>query len=247
MLVFTEGMMPGVGVAENQRNRPHMEDRVVTGVVAGTLLAAVFDGHGGAAVAEHAAGRVLGLVEAALTGGHDGEALGRKVFSGLDLPVDRCGSTATLLWVRDRDLGVAWVGDSRAILVSQGGWRVLAPDHRIERADERERVLAAGAVIDPPYVIDPRTEHGVMMTRALGDRELRRVGITAEPEVVTTRLGPDDVGFVVATDGLWDVVANEEAAEACRSQTPQAAADCLLALVIERQGHDNVTIVVGRL
>jgi serine/threonine protein phosphatase PrpC len=247
MLRAAEGTMAEVGVARAQRYRPYMEDRVVTGVVTGTLLVAVFDGHGGAQVAEHAAARVLALVEAALARGLGREALGREVFLGLDSAVTRCGSTATLLWVRDRDLGVAWAGDSRAILVSQDSWRVLASDHRIDRAEERSRVLAAGAVIDPPYVIDPRTEYGLMVTRALGDRELRRIGITAEPEVVSARLWDDDVGFVVATDGLWDVVANEEAAEACRSQAPQAAADRLLALVVERQGQDNVTVVVGRL
>jgi serine/threonine protein phosphatase PrpC len=247
MLVVAEGTMAELGVARAQCHRPYMEDRVVTGVLADTLLVAVFDGHGGAAVAEHAVARVTALVQAALARGLQGEALGREVFPDLDLAMNGCGSTATLLWVRDRELGAAWVGDSRAVLVSQGGWRVLTPDHRIERSEERRRVLAAGAVIDPPYVVDPLTEHGLMCTRALGDRELRHIGITADPEVVTARLWDDDVGFVVATDGLWDVVANEEAAETCLNQAPQAAADRLLQMVIERQGHDNVTIVVGRL
>ena len=238
--------MAGLGVAQDRRHRQYMEDRVVTGVTAGTLLVAIFDGHGGAAVAERAAGRVLSLVEAALARGVAGEPLAREVFPELDLAMDGCGSTATLLWVRDRDLGAAWVGDSRAILVSRGGWQVLTPDHRIERPEERRRVLAAGAVLDPPYVVDPRTEQGLMVTRALGDWQLRRVGISPEPEVVTARLGADDLGFVVATDGLWDVVTNEEAAQACRGQAPQAAADRLLEAVIQRQGHDNVTVVVGR-
>jgi serine/threonine protein phosphatase PrpC len=247
LLIAGEGRMAELATARDQRHRPHMEDRAVTGVIAGTVLAAVFDGHGGAAVAEHAAARVLELMEAALARGLPDEALARVVFSDLDLAVQGCGSTATLLWVRGGELTVAWAGDSRAILVTRSGWRVLASDHRIERADERRRVLAAGAVLDPPYVIDPRTEHGLMMTRALGDQELRRIGVSAEPEVVTTRLGEDDVGFVVATDGLWDVVANAEAAATCRAETPPAAATRLLHMVIARDGQDNVTIVVGRL
>jgi serine/threonine protein phosphatase PrpC len=247
MLIAGEGRMAELGMARDQRHRPYMEDRVVTGVTAGTVLAAVFDGHGGAAVAEHAAARVLALMEAALARGLGGQPLARAVFSDLDLAVDGCGSTATLLWVRGRELTVAWAGDSRAILVSQTSWRVLASDHRIDRTEERRRVLAAGAVIDPPYVIDPHTEHGLMMTRTLGDRELRRIGVSAEPEVATIRLADDDVGFVVATDGLWDVVANAEAAAVCRAETPQAAATRLLQMVITRDGQDNVTIVVGRL
>lgn len=238
--------MTQLGMARDQRYRDDMEDRVVAGPVAGGLVVAVFDGHGGSAVAEHAAARALAEVEAAGGGGLAPEALWRRVFDRLDLGQEACGATATLLLLRGRRLTVAWVGDSRAVLVTERGSRVLTPDHRIDRADERRRVLAAGARIMPPYVVDPATLQGLMVTRALGDRALRRVGVIAEPEVATVGLEPGDVGFVAATDGLWDVVGSDEAAEVCRRQAPQPAADRLLELVVERDGSDNVTVVVGR-
>lgn len=238
--------MTRLAVAADQRYRPYMEDRAVTGAVAGGVVAGVFDGHGGAAVADRAAASALTLIEQALAANLRGEAFWRQVFAGLDVNARGCGSTATLVLVRERDLSVAWVGDSRAVLVTAAAWRILTPDHRIEREDERQRVIQAGALIVPPYVVDPRTEHGVMMTRALGDRELRRVGVTAEPEVAALPIEEDDVGFVLATDGLWDVVANDEAASVCRQADPQPAAKWLVELVSTRDGADNVTVVVGR-
>jgi len=235
-----------LGIARDQRYRSHMEDRVVTGSVAGGLVVGVFDGHGGSTVAEHAAANALHLVETALAHDLRPDAMWRHIFAGLDLDVEGCGSTATLLFVRDRELlSVGWVGDSRALLVTDTGWRVLTPDHRIDRAEEHRRVVAAGALIVPPYVVEPRLGHGLMVTRALGDCELRAVGITAEPEVTSVRLQEGDVGFVAATDGLWDVVTSEEAATACRGEEPETAAARLVEMVVERDGADNVAVVVG--
>jgi protein phosphatase 1L len=236
-----------LGIASDQRRRQHMEDRVVTGRAAGALVVGVFDGHESAVVAQHAAHVTLGCVEAGLGRGLDVMALWPDVFSQLDLDVPYSGSTATLLLVREAQLSVAWVGDSRALLVRRDGHHVLTPDHRINRIDERQRVVEAGAELVPPYAFDPRLDRGLMVTRALGDRALRGIGIVAEPEVATVALDHGDVGFVVGTDGLWDVVGNGEAAEACRGREPEAAAKRLVELVGERNGSDNVTVVVGRL
>jgi serine/threonine protein phosphatase PrpC len=223
-----------------------MEDRVATGAAADGFVVAVFDGHGGWEVADRAAARAVKLVEAAAAQASGLEALFAEVFAGLDSRAARCGSTATLLFARGGGLSVGWVGDSRAVLVTREGFTVLTPDHRIDRLDERRRVLAAGGVIEPPYAVDPHSGQGLMVTRALGDHALHRIGITASPEIVTRTLENGDIGFVVATDGLWDVVSSGEAAMVCRGDEPQAAADQLVGLVTDRAGGDNVSVVVAR-
>lgn len=233
-------------MASDRRYRAAMEDRAVTGSAAGGLVVAVFDGHGGSTVAERAARRLLAAVEGAARQGLRGVAWWRAVFTALDVPALGCGSTATVIWLGDRDLWAAWVGDSRALLVTEPGFRVLTPDHRVERADERQRVLAAGAVLEGPYVVDPRTGHGLMVTRALGDYELRRVGVVADPEVSHISREPDAVGVIVASDGLWDVVSNAEVADVCRRAPAQEAADRLVAMVAAREGSDNVTVITVR-
>lgn len=223
-----------------------MEDRVATGAVGGGTLVGVFDGHEGSVVAEYAAANALDLVKAALARGVDPDAMWSQVFARLDPDVRHSGSTATLLFVRERRLSVAWVGDSRALLIGDWGCRVLTLDHRIDRAEELQRCVQAGAEVIPPYVIDPRTSQGLMMTRALGDRALRRIGIIPEPEVASVSLGAGDLGFVVASDGLWDVVSNDEAAGICRTRGPETAAGHLVEAVVLRDGADNVSVVVGR-
>jgi serine/threonine protein phosphatase PrpC len=224
-----------------------MEDHCATATLGDSTLVAVFDGHEGSAVAEYAASHVVEVVRAALARGLTGEALWSSVFPALEPDVPRAGSTATVLLVGDGVVSVAWVGDSRAVLVTRSGARPLTSDHRIERRDELARCLAAGAELMPPYVIDPLTSNGLMVTRALGDRALRVIGITPEPEVASVTLDPGAVGLVVATDGLWDVIGDDEAAAIARVGPPQAAANRLVDMVVERDGTDNVTVVVGAL
>lgn len=224
-----------------------MEDRVVTETVSRSVVVGVFDGHGGARVADRAAKTLLHVVQKALATGLDPHDMWPFVFGELDPEVRDSGSTATLLYFPDDDgdASAAWVGDSRAVTVRNTGCDVLTPPHNVARADERQRVIAAGAIVIPPHVVDPRTSQGLAVTRALGDREMRGVGIIAVPE--TAEIAQRDViAVVVATDGLWDVVGNEEAAELCRSNEPTLAAQSLVTMAVQRGTSDNVSVVVMR-
>ncbi len=224
-----------------------MEDRGLTAAIPGGFVVAVFDGHGGAHVAEHACRHVVPAVTAALDASADLETMWRSVFAAVDVEVAGCGSTATVVLVRAADVSAAWVGDSRAVLAARSGSRVLTPDHRITRDDERARVVAAGAVLEPPYVVDRRTGDGLMVTRSLGDRHLRGVGVIAEPEIRTVERRDDDLALIVATDGLWDVVDTDEAATIGRAAPADLAAAELLDLAVRRHTSDNTTVVVVRL
>mmetsp|Transcript_1145 Transcript_1145/g.771 ORF Transcript_1145/g.771 Transcript_1145/m.771 type:complete len:80 (-) Transcript_1145:257-496(-) len=49
------------------------------------------------------------------------------------------------------------------------------------------------------------------MTRSIGDLVANSVGVTAEPEIkVFNNLTPNDKIIVVASDGLWDRLSNNE-------------------------------------
>jgi serine/threonine protein phosphatase PrpC len=140
----------------------------------------------------------------------------------------------------------AHVGDSRIVRVGGAGAESLTRDHRIEAPEERARILRMGGGLDPPYVV--RGDRGLMMTRSLGDRWFRPVGVIGEPEVAQHGIGADDVAVVVATDGVWDVLGPEDAARVVRARrTAQAAAQALVETALAAGTRDNVTGVVIRL
>jgi serine/threonine protein phosphatase PrpC len=51
------------------------------------------------------------------------------------------------------------------------------------------------------------------MTRSLGDFVAKSVGVTSEPEIkVFHNLTENDRAMVIASDGIWDRIPNEEMA-----------------------------------
>ena len=90
----------------------------------------------------------------------------------------------------------------------------------------------------------------IAVTRALGDFELRP-WVTSEPQVsaLPRRRGGGEEGevLVLASDGLWSCMEDEEAARLAASHAhPQQAAEALLAEVERRGGRDNISVVVAR-
>jgi len=91
------------------------------------------------------------------------------------------------------------------------------------------------------------------MSRAFGDLPCRRIGVTVEPEVTVHPLRADDEVLVAATDGVWDVLSNEEVvALAGGASGAQAAARMLVEVAearwLETEGGyiDDITAVVVR-
>jgi serine/threonine protein phosphatase PrpC len=225
-----------------------MEDRWAVQATPHGLFAAVYDGHGGSDVADRAAAELHPAVFRALQAGLDPPHAFRRAFAELEAATadSECGSTVAALLLAGEALTTAHVGDSRVVRVGRAGVEGLTRDHRLDAPDERARVLRMGAQLDPPYVM--RGDLGLMMTRSLGDRWFRPVGVIAEPEVGRHAVSADDVALVAATDGVWDVLGQEDAARVVRAAgTAQAAAQALIDTALAAGAHDNVTAVVVRL
>ncbi|KAK4651389.1 [Pyruvate dehydrogenase [acetyl-transferring]]-phosphatase 1, mitochondrial [Podospora pseudocomata] len=140
---------------------------------------------------------------------------------------------------RSKLLRVACTGDSRAVLgrrTESGKWTAtpLSVDQTGSNVDEASRLRREHP--NEPYVVrNGRVLGGLEPSRAFGDasykwtREIseklrkhffaRSVSpalktppyVTAEPVITTTRIEPERGDFVVmATDGLWEMLTNEE-------------------------------------
>jgi serine/threonine protein phosphatase PrpC len=237
----------GVGVAADAGLRAHMEDRWAVHATPHGLFAAVYDGHGGARVADQAAALLHLAVLRAIRDGLDGDAALRQAFAELArVTADaECGSTAAALWLAGTTLTTAHVGDSRVVRVGRTTVESLTRDHRIDVPHERARVLSMGGQLDPPYVV--RGDLGLMMTRSMGDRWFRPVGVIAEPEIGRHAIGADDVAVVAATDGVWDVLGLDAAGRVVRaSATAGPAARALVDAALAAGASDNVTAIVVR-
>jgi serine/threonine protein phosphatase PrpC len=210
-----------------------MEDRHVLVVRDDLVVGAVFDGHGGAAVADFAAGRLASMLDVP-----PGAALRRihEASAGLS-----GGACAVAFRLAGELLEVANLGDTGLVRVDDRV-EVLSESHRVSNPAERARVLAAGAAIVGPYVVDPFTGDGLMPTRSLGDHQFAGIGVIGEPQEWRGRFRSG--WLVAACDGLWDVLSPEELPRWLVGSA-EAAARGLAEEALEGRGSaDNLTIIV---
>ena len=151
------------------------------------------------------------------------------------------GTTGVTILLNGDTLYVGNVGDSRAIIASEGPneklvYSPLSSDQTPFRKDERERLKKRGAVImtieqiegneevhenwgsgenvdesgDPPRVWDSTLEKpGCAFTRSIGDSVAEKIGVYAEPEVLTWKLQPNDRFAIVASDGVFEFLSSQ--------------------------------------
>lgn len=215
-------------------------------------LFAVFDGHGGDKCSQFAAQFMPAAICHAWSQDHATlitslDAAFRDIddafLASPSLLSEQSGSTALVTLLYGTDLYVANAGDCRCVLASSdGSYLDLTRDHVATDPQERARIEAAGGTVDPAT---GRLQGRIIVSRALGDRQLKRF-LTPRPDVNKFQIRPDNDFLVLATDGLWDVVSSQEAVALVRStaRSPDLAAKRLALKAIENGSGDNISVIV---
>jgi serine/threonine protein phosphatase PrpC len=125
------------------------------------------------------------------------------------------GSTAVAVVVHvgedgHRTLLSANVGDSRAIL-SRGGKAVdLTWDHKPNEERERSRIMARGEEVQWDAHAQVHRVRNLSLSRAIGDK-FAKPAVSGEPEIRHFPVfDEEDEFFLLASDGLWDVMTSQE-------------------------------------
>ncbi|GLE00248.1 hypothetical protein PINS_up008975 [Pythium insidiosum] len=243
------------GISQMQGRRPYMEDRHTAHADLNgdptQSFYGVFDGHGGDGAANYCVQAMCqNVIREPSIAKNPVEAL-KKGFLKTDQEYlqiankrnSEDGTTAVVVLTRGDQLYVAHAGDSRAILVhSSGKVTPLTSDHKPNRPDERRRVHELGGSVVFWGVW--RVEGILAVSRAIGDRMLKPF-VVAEPEVKELTRTAQDQYLIVASDGVWDTVSNEDAAElVMKHDDPQAAAKHLMEEAYARGSLDNICVMV---
>ncbi|PHT60540.1 putative protein phosphatase 2C 28 [Capsicum baccatum] len=157
----------------------------------------------------------------------------------------RGGSTAvTAILIDQKYLVVANVGDSRAVLIRRGKVKQITVDHEPEKEEEKDLVESKGGfVIKMPRNV-PRVDGQLAMTRAFGDARMKD-HITVEPSVTIEKIDRDTDCIILASDGLWKVMSNEQVTECIRGiENGKTAAEELITEALESGSCDDISCVV---
>ncbi|PSS14456.1 Protein like [Actinidia chinensis var. chinensis] len=165
------------------------------------------------------------------------KAMDKELRSHPNLDCFCSGSTAVTIVKQGINLYMGNIGDSRAILGSKDSNDSmvaiqltvdLKPDlpreaERIKRC--KGRVFALQDEPEVPRVWLPFDDApGLAMARAFGDFCLKEYGVISIPEFSHWILTERDKFIVLASDGVWDVLSNEEVVEIVSSAPTRSSA-----------------------
>lgn len=147
-------------------------------------------------------------------------------------PHSGCTAVAAVVWGSQVFVGNA--GDSRCVVCDSNGKAIpLSFDHKPEDAREQARIYAAGAVVEMGRVSSRHTSSALNLTRAIGDLDFKKnphkgpkeQAVTAWPDIKTLELDTSDHEFMIlACDGIWDCLDNQQAVDFVRARLPKKTA-----------------------
>jgi protein phosphatase 1L len=216
-------------------------------------LFAIFDGHLGHSVPDFLRSNLFDNILNEPDFSSDSKNAIRKAYLFTDEKIlektselGRGGSTAvTAILIGSENsvkVVVANVGDSRAVISRNGVAKQLSVDH--EPNVERPSIEKKGGFVSNLPGDVPRVDGQLAVARAFGDRSLKK-HLSSEPHVAEEPIDENTNFLILASDGLWKVMSNQEAADAIKDiKHPQAAAKHLTEKAVIRKSKDDISCIV---
>jgi len=186
--------------------------------------------------------------------------------SGIE--VSESGSTAVTVLRKGNNLYCANVGDSRCVLARESNnGRVeavpLSDDHKPDRQDEKQRILRNRGAVEPIRAFNGRlvgparvwskkqVAGGLAVSRAFGDIAMSSAGVVSEPEIKKETVTSKDKFLVLASDGVWEYLSNQQVVDIARQhRDPRQASEAVVQEARRQwqqkgQGYvDDITAVI---
>jgi len=170
------------------------------------------------------------------------------------------GCTAITALIVGNGLWIANLGDCRAVLSRGGKAHQLTRDHSTTDVGEQARVVhcstsrrRSGEVASAAPSLSWRVDGyrlgsaGIQVTRGLGDMDVKRDGLSAEAEISYVSLRPSDEFLILASDGLYEVLTNNDVVGLVRDtvKEPSMCGRRLVTEAMARGSKDNITVTVA--
>lgn len=139
------------------------------------------------------------------------------------------GTTTTCCIIKDNDLFIGHVGDSRAYIINRQGIKKITVDHSFV-----EELVKNGSITEDEAQNHPQRN---LITRAVGTEE----NVVVDTKII--QFNNDDV-IMICSDGLTNYVNSEEICEIVLNRKADAV-DELVNLANERGGSDNISVIIA--
>ena len=212
-------------------------------------LFGIFDGHGGNDVVKYIKDRLPEIIKTNILNNNSYDnSMETKIslaFNKIDEELkfydsEHTGSTATILLLNDDQIYCANVGDSSAFIIYDNYLKKINIDHKCSDPKEEERIIRSGGKITKNRVMGQ-----LVLSRCLGDLYCKKYGVSNIPDISINKLERNIKYIVVASDGVWDVVGENDLMNLSKNRK-NADGFCkdLVKLAIDKDSKDNVSCIV---
>ena len=155
----------------------------------------------------------------------------KKVFdlSNINEELRGMGTTVAACLITDSKTYVANVGDSACFILTDGELTKITKDHSLV-----QELLDSGTITEDEALTHPRKN---IITRAIGAYEDVEVDIFKLPNIKESK-------YILCSDGLLNEVTKDEIQHILKIYDNEEAAKQLVILANEREGRDNITVLV---
>ena len=216
-------------------------------------LFAVFDGHGGAQIAEFLKNNFSEHLLKTITSDYTlrfTEILKNAIIT-IDKNIEnlensqKCGSTGTFIIVNNNNIYCANIGDSKCFYINDKEAIQLTEDHNCKNDKEVELLKSKGVMI-----FRQRVFGSLFLTRSFGDMEFKKEGLTAIPFITKINSDKSNVKYVIiASDGIWDVVDDKQLftlSKELKNGTSEEFCNNLVNYAMEKGSNDNISCIIIR-
>ena len=239
----------------NSTFRDYMEDkgRVIQNIKGdpNSSLFCLFDGHGGGDVSKFLQTNFYPSFKEMLPFDNVKENL-ISLFKKVDYKIKdsnffNVGSTACIIYITKENgqkcLYSANIGDTRSLLITFNDYKRLSYDHRASDPSEYKRITDNGGI-----VFAGRVYGTLMLSRSFGDWELKPYGVSSEPYVTRINITDNDKYVVVASDGIWDALEDNDVFTLSKNfNNSKEFCDNLVKKAMEIGSMDNISCFVIKL
>ena len=157
-------------------------------------------------------------------------AVDRQILNNNNIDTKYSGTTCLFIIILGNHIISASVGDSRGILIydedndpNLNKLKVcqLSIDHKLDIPEERNRIIQSGGIVKQlkdsmgvesgPFRVFSKGSiyPGLAMSRSFGDSIAKNLGVISEPRIIEYNLNEKTKFIVLASDGIWEFLDNE--------------------------------------
>lgn len=148
-----------------------------------------------------------------------------------NIELNGMGTTIVLAIIRDMQLYLAHVGDSRAMLIRNGELKRLTKDHTVVQS-----MIDAGELTEAEAKVNPNRH---IITRVIG------VTPSVQSDYMQMDIENEDI-LLLCSDGLYNCIEDEQIISILKNGSFEDRAEVLVEVANENGGDDNITVALFR-